>query len=55
MTIRELLHELVDHAADGRNLDHEVLVRINGDVRPIRASYANGTLILVAGRPITRS
>ena len=54
MTIRELLHELVDHAADGRNLDHEVLVRINGDVRPVSTSYADGRLILIAGRPLTR-
>lgn len=54
MTVRELRDVLESHTADGRNLDSEILVKINGDVRPIRASYTDGTLILIAGRPITR-
>lgn len=52
MTVRELIKRMVDHGADGHALNDEVLVKINGDVRPITVSYSNGTLVLVAGPPI---
>lgn len=52
MTVRELLHALIEYTADGRTMNDEILVKINGDVRPISATYADGTLILVAGPPI---
>lgn len=52
MNVRELIKALVDHAADGRAMHDEVLIKINGDVRPISASYSDGTFILIAGKPI---
>lgn len=52
MTIAQILAAIAGHAADGRAMDDEVLVKINGDVRPITASYSNGTFILIAGTPV---
>ena len=54
MNVRELLHALIDHGADGRTMEDEILIRINGDVRPIMTSYSNGTFILVAGTPLSK-
>lgn len=52
MTVRELLHRLLDHADDGRAMNDEILIKINGDLRPISASYSDGTFILIAGTPL---
>lgn len=52
MTVRELLHRLLDHADDGRTMNDEIVVKINGDLRSISASYSDGTFILVAGNPL---
>lgn len=54
MTIRELLNALLDHAEDGRRMTDEVLVRVNGTLRPVSIAYSDGTLILVTGAPIPR-
>lgn len=54
MTVRELLHRLIDHAADGRLLEDEIMVKINGDIRSITASYSDGTMILIAGRRLSQ-
>lgn len=55
MTVRELLHGLVDHAADGRRLDDEILIQVGTETRSVSASYANGTFILIAGAPVEHS
>lgn len=52
MTVAQILAAIAGHAADGRAMDDEVLVKINGDVRPVTASYSNGTFVLIAGTPI---
>ena len=52
MTIAQLLAAIAGHAADGRAMGDEVLIKINGDMRPITTSYSNGTFILIAGSPI---
>jgi hypothetical protein len=45
--------ELLDrYSADGRALDDEILVRIDGEVRPLASGYVDGTLVLVAGMPL---
>lgn len=54
MTVAQLLAAIAGHAADGRAMNDEVFVRINGDVRRITSSYANGTFILVAGMPLSK-
>lgn len=54
MTIRELLQGLLDHTADGRRIDDEVLVRIGGTEHTVEASYSDGTFILIAGPPLPR-
>lgn len=54
MTVAQLLAAIAGHAADGRAMNDEVFVKINGDVRPITTSYANGSFIVVAGRPLTQ-
>ncbi|WP_166790645.1 MULTISPECIES: hypothetical protein [unclassified Cryobacterium] len=52
MKVWELLGAIAGHAEDGRAMQEEVLVRTNGDVRPVTSSYSNGTFILIAGPPI---
>jgi hypothetical protein len=52
MTVRELLHLLEDHSADGRTLDDEVLIRIDGEKLRVDTSHVDGTLILIAGMPV---
>lgn len=53
MTVRQLLTLLENHSADGRVLDDEVLVRIDGEQRQLDTAYVDGTLILIAGMPVT--
>jgi hypothetical protein len=52
MTIRALLELLTGHSADGRALDDEILVRIDGEIRKLETAYVDGTLVLVAGMPV---
>jgi hypothetical protein len=52
MKVRDLLKAIADHAADGRAMEDEVLIKINGDVREVSTSYSDGTFILIAGRTI---
>jgi len=51
MSVRELLHRLLDHAGDGRAMNDEILVKIDGEMRTIGGSYSDGTFILTAGAP----
>lgn len=52
MTIRELLQALIGHAADGRKLEDEVLIRVGDETRAIDSSYMDGTFVLIAGKPV---
>lgn len=52
MTVRELLQGLLDHTADGRRLEDEVLVRIDREAWSLEQSYSDGTFILIAGSRI---
>jgi hypothetical protein len=54
VTIRELLQGLLDHTADGRRTDDEVIVRVGDVDRAVEASYSDGTFILIAGPPLPR-
>jgi len=53
MTVRELLAAVADHTAGGRVLEDDVIVLVGKERREVRASYANGTFILIAGKPIS--
>jgi hypothetical protein len=53
VNVRDLLASLADHAADGRRSGDEVLVRVGRELRSVEASYADGTFILIAGKPVT--
>ncbi len=52
MTVRELIRALTDHGEDGRRLNDEVLVKIDGELRTVTATYSDGALLLLAGRPV---
>lgn len=52
MTIRELLHDLIGHADDGRRIEDEVVVRVGRELRAVDTSYSDGTFILIAGDPV---
>jgi hypothetical protein len=52
VTVRELLAAVTDHAEDGRHMDDVVILRIGREDREVRASYTDGTFILIAGAPL---
>lgn len=54
MTVRELLDATSSFAEDGRHLEDEVLVKIDGEVRKLSTTFADGTFILIAGAPVNR-
>lgn len=52
MTVRDLLEAITSHAEDGRTLDEEVLVRVDGRLHRLTSSYMDGSFVLVAGMPV---
>jgi hypothetical protein len=53
MDVRALLTALLAHTADGRTLNEEVLLHVDGEVRALETSYSNGTFILIAGERVS--
>lgn len=52
MTVRELIHDLVDHAEDGTRMGDEILIRVGRELRTVSSSYSDGTFLLIAGEPV---